>query len=263
MKKLENPARKKAGTPHRPGFKIPKAAEMLADHFRRRIIRGELKEGDRLPTEQVLIQQYGVSRSTFREAFLLLESDGLISVSRGIRTGALVHRPSMKAAARQMHFLMQAYNVTLNDLYQSLEIIEPVMVRLLAERATAADVGLLRGVIAKSYKTIHDDHQYGENAAEFHRLLTQQAGLISFALIMELMSHLVGAYFESASDVLSPRQNQANKVAIMKLKEKLVDLLEKHDSDGAEKLWRRYFEITREHLLRLQPYKAVEDVKSR
>src|SRR4051812_28142690 len=86
----------------RPKLRVPKAAEILASHLRQRIIRGELKEGDRLPTEQNLIVQFGVSRSTFREAFVLLAAEGLISVSRGARNGALVHRPSVQVASRQM-----------------------------------------------------------------------------------------------------------------------------------------------------------------
>ena len=49
MEKAETKAKKKARPARtRPGFRMPKAAEVLADHFRRRIIRGELKEGDRL-----------------------------------------------------------------------------------------------------------------------------------------------------------------------------------------------------------------------
>jgi len=262
MERSETKAKKKTTRTARarPGFRMPKAAEVLADHFRRRIIRGELKEGDRLPKEQVLIDRYGVSRSTFREAFLLLESEGLISVSRGARTGALVHRPSVKAAARQMNFIMQAHNVTLDDIYRSLAIIEPAVVRSLAERTTKADISVLRALIAKTYKSIDDDHVYAENAAEFHRVLVERAGLLSFALIMDLLTSLVGGYFESASEMLPRKEAHANKMAVMKTKEKLVDLLEKHDADAAEALWRKHFETIREHMLRWQPSKAVEDI---
>ena len=118
MTKTSKPA--KRGTANRPSearraFKVPRAAEILASHLRNQIIRGVLKEGDRLPKEQDLIQQFGVARSTFREAYVILEADGLISVSRGARKGAVVHRPSVQAAARQMTFLMQSRNVTLGS----------------------------------------------------------------------------------------------------------------------------------------------------
>src|SRR5438128_447724 len=100
------PARPRAPN-RRLALKAPRAAELLAGHLRQQIIRGELKEGDRLPKEQELMETYGVSRSTFREAFLLLEAEGLISVLQGTRQGALVHRPSVEAASRQVNFIMQ------------------------------------------------------------------------------------------------------------------------------------------------------------
>jgi len=262
MERSETKAKKKTTRTARarPGFRMPKAAEVLADHFRRRIIRGELKEGDRLPKEQVLIDRYGVSRSTFREAFLLLESEGLISVSRGARTGALVHRPSVKAAARQMNFIMQARNVTLDDVYLSLALIEPAVIHRLAERATKADIVALRTQIKEMYEHLDDDHEYGLRAGLFHRTLVERAGLVSLTVIMELLTHLVGAYVEGASSALPPADNKTGKLRVMRTKEKLVDLLEQRDADGAEALWKKYFEITREVMARWQPAKVVQDV---
>jgi DNA-binding GntR family transcriptional regulator len=49
--------------------RVPKAGEMVAAHLRRQIVLGELKEGDQLPQESILMGQFGVSRPTLREAF--------------------------------------------------------------------------------------------------------------------------------------------------------------------------------------------------
>src|ERR1700740_223034 len=73
----------------------PKAGELLASRIRDRIIRGDLKEGDRLPPERALMEEFGVSRATFREACRVLEAEGLLSVSRGARNGAMVRRASV------------------------------------------------------------------------------------------------------------------------------------------------------------------------
>ncbi|EIV96383.1 transcriptional regulator, partial [Frankia sp. QA3] len=58
--------------------RVPKTAELVAAHLRRQIVRGELHEGDALPPEAVLMEQFGVSRPTLREAFRVLESEALI-----------------------------------------------------------------------------------------------------------------------------------------------------------------------------------------
>jgi len=260
MKKANN--EKVASRPpnHRLALKAPRAAELLAGHLRQQIIRGELKEGDRLPKEQDLMEAFGVSRSTFREAFLLLEAEGLISVLQGTRQGALVHRPSVEAASRQVNFIMQARNVTLDDVYLSLALIEPAVIHRLAERATKADIAALRAQIKEMYQHLDDDHEYGLRAGQFHRTLVERAGLVSLTVLMELLTHLVGAYVEGASSALPPADNKTGKLRVMRTREKLVDLLEQRDADAAEALWKKYFEITREVMARWQPAKAVQDV---
>ena len=70
-----------ANTPVR----VPKMAELVAARLRRMIVRGELVEGDALPSETALMEEFAVSRPTLREAFRVLESESLINVRRGAR----------------------------------------------------------------------------------------------------------------------------------------------------------------------------------
>ena len=48
---------------------MPKTAELVAAELRRKIVRGELAEGDALPSEAALMAEFAVSRPTLREAF--------------------------------------------------------------------------------------------------------------------------------------------------------------------------------------------------
>jgi DNA-binding FadR family transcriptional regulator len=50
-------------------------AELVADRIRRQIIRGEVRAGDALPPETALMESFGVSRPTLREAFRVLEAE--------------------------------------------------------------------------------------------------------------------------------------------------------------------------------------------
>ena len=75
--------------------RVPKMADIVADQIRSRIINGELKEGDRLPSEALMLERFGISRPTLREALRVLETEKLISVSRGSRNGAIVHTPKI------------------------------------------------------------------------------------------------------------------------------------------------------------------------
>jgi DNA-binding FadR family transcriptional regulator len=77
---------------------VPKAAELVAEALRTRILRRELLPGDRLPPESLLMTQYGVSRPTLREALRLLEAQELLEVRRGARGGGVVRQPSTRPA---------------------------------------------------------------------------------------------------------------------------------------------------------------------
>jgi biotin operon repressor len=56
----------------------------IADTLRERIRAGELKPGDRLPTQAELAEEFGVERGAVRQALRALQEDGLLSnVSKG------------------------------------------------------------------------------------------------------------------------------------------------------------------------------------
>ena len=105
--------------------KVPKTAELVATQLRNQIIRGELREGDALPPESTLMEQFGVSRPTLREAFRVLESEALISVRRGARGGARVHAPNGDVAARYAGLVLQFRGATLADVYEARKAIDP------------------------------------------------------------------------------------------------------------------------------------------
>lgn len=58
----------------------------IADALRKEILDGRLKVGDRLPTEQYLAQNFGVSRNVVREAIAQLRSENLVQSKQGLGT---------------------------------------------------------------------------------------------------------------------------------------------------------------------------------
>ena len=63
-------------------------SEEVSGDLQRRISRGDIKPGDRLPTEKALVEAFGVSRAVVREAIARLKADGLIDTRQG--SGAFV-----------------------------------------------------------------------------------------------------------------------------------------------------------------------------
>jgi len=77
----------------------PKTAELVAGTLRRMVVDGQLKDGDFLPNEAELMAHFGVSRPTLREAVRVLESERLVEVRRGSRTGARVPASYVRSQA--------------------------------------------------------------------------------------------------------------------------------------------------------------------
>src|SRR6266513_4730852 len=104
--------------------RVPKTAELVASHLRRQIVRGELKEGDALPPESALMEHFGVSRPTLREAFRVLESEALITVRRGSRGGARVRLPTVDVVARYAGLVLEHRGASVADLSTAKAILE-------------------------------------------------------------------------------------------------------------------------------------------
>src|SRR5450755_4904604 len=60
-----------------------KAFEQIAVQIEKRILDGDLRNGDRLPTERELAEQFQVSRTAVREAMKILAQKGLVDMRPG------------------------------------------------------------------------------------------------------------------------------------------------------------------------------------
>lgn len=106
-----------------------KAAGLLADMLRERILKGELPEGTGLPAERDLGGQAGVSRATVREALRILEGEGLISTRQGRNGGSSVARPMIE---RSVDSFIRGQRIRFSAVLETRSAIEPAAARLAA-----------------------------------------------------------------------------------------------------------------------------------
>jgi DNA-binding FadR family transcriptional regulator len=128
---------------------------------------------DRLPTQDQLVSDFGVSYPSLREALRILESEGLITVLRGSVGGAEVHRPDRSSGAYHLGLLLQGAQVTLGDLAQGLLLLEPLCAAEVArrvDRATAV-VPVLTANVEASAEAVSDGVAFTRIAREFHDLV--------------------------------------------------------------------------------------------
>lgn len=151
------------------------------------IRNGDLRPGMRLPSEPQLSRMIGVSRSSVREASRTLEARGLLSIKRG--QGTYVREVGGAVADSQM-LLLLADHQALENLIEVRLVLEPLIVRLAAERATGEDIAAMRAAVAEMRRAPdHEAHRpphlaFHEALAEatHNILLTKLWGLISLFL---------------------------------------------------------------------------------
>jgi DNA-binding FadR family transcriptional regulator len=224
------------GTPS-PAGPSPRASSLIVTEIRRRIIAGELAEGETLPPEARLMDEYQVSRPTVREAWRVLESEGLISVRRGALGGAVVRAPSTAAAARLAGVFLERRSCTLADVHGARTLIEGAVVAELARGTRSAhDVAALRRLAADD----SPDLSACLAVDGFHPALVAAAGNKTLKLYMSLITPIVdqhikrflagGAGGDSAAVSVSPRVSHAT----------VLRLIESGDADLARDFWQQH-----------------------
>jgi len=100
------PARSRAAARRRP-VRRGKAAVVLAQSIAREIDRRGLKVGDKLLSEQKMVERYGVARGSLREALRYLELQGVLRIKSGPGGGPLIQIPDGRHFASTLALMLQ------------------------------------------------------------------------------------------------------------------------------------------------------------
>ncbi|MGA5704115.1 FadR/GntR family transcriptional regulator [Peterkaempfera bronchialis] len=236
---------------------------MVAAQLRRQIVTGELGEGTALPSESVLMEEFGVSRPTLREAFRVLESEGIIEVRRGARGGAHVMIPDATAIGRHTGTLLQYRGTTLADLYEARSLLEGSSVDLLVRRRTDADLAALDEALRRSETQLTSPVEWVEqHDLAFHRLVMERTGNQTLTALLESLFTVVELHnrsFMLTHPVGEDAQTQVRESHSAHVK--LVALIRAGEAERAARHWRRHLELVGDYLIE-DPSEVVLDVLS-
>jgi GntR family transcriptional regulator, transcriptional repressor for pyruvate dehydrogenase complex len=232
--------------------RVPKAAELVAAELRCQIVRGELAENEALASESELMQHFGVSRPTLREAFRILESERLITVRRGARGGARVQLPDISVAANYTGLLLQVTGTTLGDVYEARKAIEPPMARACAERRSIRQLRDLQDCVEVEDRSIAEDRgDFAHHAARFHQLVVDGSGNTTLAVVARMLASIFERHLVvEVNSKGSREQRLADNRAGLRAHRRLVSLVESKEGAAAEAFWRKHMDIAGQYLLR-------------
>jgi DNA-binding FadR family transcriptional regulator len=214
------------------------AYEEIAALVRRQIVTGDLAVGDRLPSETRLALQFGVSRSTVREALRTLQESGFVErVSPRIM---VVRRQDDEPVQRELVRALRRNNVTFADLHGALMLLEPALSHLAAERAASGDIRELEGNLAAQAAHLTDFATWNRLDQEFHLAIADIAGnpalILARAPITQLLMPALDRFMSS---------EQLTAAALARHRRILAEI--RHgDGEAAELMTRRHVDEFRQ-----------------
>lgn len=127
-------------------IKYHRVYEDVIEQIENIILEGNLAPGDVLPTERELAQAFGISRGTLREAFRILEREGLIETRPG---GGRFLSKNLTKAEDTKRILENIERATIIELLEAREIFETGIVELAAMRATEQDIAEIESALER------------------------------------------------------------------------------------------------------------------
>jgi GntR family transcriptional repressor for pyruvate dehydrogenase complex len=130
------------------------------------IAREELKPGERIPSEKQLCEQFGVGRTSVREALKSLSVMGILESHAGDGTFVSPNRDRYLERAFKWGLLLDRKVV--NDLVETRLLLESHTTYLAARRATADDLAAMERAVQGMEESVSDPKRYLQHDLQFH-----------------------------------------------------------------------------------------------
>src|SRR6056297_225755 len=166
----------------------------VAEAIKDWVVEQGLQAGDRLPGEAELIDRFGMSKGTIREAMRILEAQGLIKTRTGPGGGSFVHEVSRQRAKALLGNYFYFKDLTIGDIYQLRLILEPELAATLAGTLSEEVLDQLSANIAEYADPAADiEEERAQHIASlrFHMILAEQAENPLLGFVIDFMANLL------------------------------------------------------------------------
>jgi GntR family transcriptional regulator, transcriptional repressor for pyruvate dehydrogenase complex len=227
-------------------------AEVVAAELRARILSDD--NAERLPPQDQLVAEFGVSYPSVREALRILETEGLITVRRGNVGGAEVHRPDPSSAAYHLGLGLQAAHVTLGDLAVGLQMLEPTCAAACAQREDRATAVLpaLAANVNTCAELMGEGLPFTLAARSFHDLVVSFNPNLTVRYVVSTLVALWSAHEETWAEILTRSGEYPSPVdsaESLDCHRHIIAAIEDGRAEDAERLYRDHLTATQQLVL--------------
>ena len=206
---------------------------MLAESIAREIHRRGLTAGDKLLSEQKMVERYGVARGSLREALRYLELQGVLRIKSGPGGGPMIQTPDGRHFASTLALMLQFVGARFRAIVETRWVVEPGIAALAAERASAADLSALRDCVEALRAALGDGDRFITENRRFHDLLAFAGGNPVFRFLLPALHWI--------SDGAGIDYRVEERRRILRANRAILAAIESRDAQRAYAAMRRFF----------------------
>jgi GntR family transcriptional repressor for pyruvate dehydrogenase complex len=196
------------------------------------LILSKLEPGDMLPPERVLVQKFGVSRSSIRDAIRSLEALGLLEPRQGV--GTVVRDPSVDAVGNHVATALLQKRKVIKELLDVRMIIEPALARRAAVHASPGQIAEMQAILIRQEQKVRQGELATEEDSAFHYNISLAA---DNSVMLKLANVLMDLLRETRERSLQVGGRQEKSLAAHR---RILAALKKGDAAAAEAAMRRH-----------------------
>ncbi|MFP4179623.1 MAG: FadR/GntR family transcriptional regulator [Spirochaetaceae bacterium] len=217
-------------------IKIERTSDLIVKEIWNLILNGELKPGDKLPSERELVKKFEVSKVTIREALYKLQTYGHITKKRGQNGGSIVLDIVPEQGINVLLDYLNLKKYSIEQLIESRSMIEPLIARQAAEKATPEDIEKIRENLAIHEKD-YQERGCSKTGWQFYLLLAKCTKNEIFLIIEELLIRTVldTEFSLGISDLESSERQQKYDTLTFEGQKKVAEAVIHKDPERAER----------------------------
>jgi DNA-binding FadR family transcriptional regulator len=222
---------------------VGRISQIIVGQIRLLIREGQLKPGDRLPSERDLCEQFGVSRVMLREALRMLESAGLVEIRVGARGGAFVTAPSSDRVGEGLADMLTLSVLRAADVTEVRLLLENGIVPLICERATERDLTDLDSICQQSVAALQAGKYSMDLSLEFHIRAAHSTHNPAVAMLIESFRGPILMSMQQAREAAPEMGDRGTHEH-----ERFVEAVRHRDVHAASRIMRQHLERTAHRL---------------
>lgn len=182
-----------------PEIKRISAADEVFKTLHGWIMSEKLKDGDKLPSQDDLAKQFGVSRNTLREAIYKLTVMGLLTPKQGVGTVVNIANPSSYLSALSDHLLLNPGS--LREFLEARVFVERTIVSLAAVRVREKDLSAMENLLGLQVEAFQSDQveAFIRYDSEFHMTLAKASDNYVLVKFLQSIQELLQKFISEVS----------------------------------------------------------------